>query len=852
MKPTCMAILLASSFCAFGCAQSLLNQTRMEQRVVEQFAAALDEENEPALRRITSSRFEQLALQSDDVLTDLRVLHLPTSEVSVVEVNKLDDDRREVIVKEEAGGKYQFVLVKDDSKGYWTVDDVMVRQKNKGTRVTRSTTEVMDLLMTLRQFLGVWESGDREEILAMTSPELAASLEPLPDEWLRSLTRRIASTYEEGMARKPEANLTDVDAVVKLPARNGHLLLRIVRSESGWLVDDVESHNHREDHHPGSVRRQADAINSVNAFLAAYRAENHEQLQHVTSKEFYDASLKVADLSLIELPTASDVPDEFDIRAFEDQLTFMIPSGSEIVRVDLEERSDEGGPTASGETGTSMDHTSPKTRFLIRDVTLYERSTQRQRSLSSVFTAPTHAMVFFKALRERDHKVLSRTSTDDFGRATWNRISPEILQALPIPEFDTDQLKLTDSHTQSQRTELEFQTGSGLLLSCRMATSPDGFLRVEDIQYPNEQGNVTSLRTRLELTIPLTELAMAWKSQDMELLQKSCSADFNRLVWSHLRGIPNQFPGMADHLLDPVRTSRVTQDRATVSLGSSEGNTINASLVMEHGFWVIDEVRTFSSGQPVAVRDTLRSQIAARLLNGSYSTVQTERGEQIVKPYGPGNAENDWPRGFISPESAADKTVMQVSATQDSEQSRRRVNPAVHTRTDEQPSASPVSNAVYTQEFPADQMAESQRRERRSPADSRIQPAGHQVSQDLNPFATGEFSAPTARAGNQAASTSTSGVQVFGPDADRLTESMKSRRTNVNQGESPAGSAIDMTPPEFDRKAFEDPAAEDTFLYFGPTVNPLAEKSLDTQSAPETETIPRRITNPADHPIPIE
>ncbi len=392
---TCLAIVTSAVICT-GCAQSLLNQSLMEQRVIEQFTEAINEENEPALRRIASSRFEEKAMRSDDVLSDLQVLPLPKDKLTVVEVTNLKDGGRQVIAMEESGGKYQFRLVNDPTKHYWVVDDVMVRQLNKSTRVTKSTTEVMDLLMTLRQFLTVWESGERHEILAMTSPELTSSLQRLPDEWLQALTARIASTYEDGMARRPEANLNENDAVVKLPAKNGHLLIKVVRSSGAWLVDDVEAHNHRDKDHSGSVRRQADAVNAVNTFLAAYGAEDHDLLQQLTTNEFYSDSLKLADLSIIQLPSSSKVPDEFDIRTYENKLTVMIPAGREIVRLDLEERPHEftKSDIAAGVGPGLSEH---ELRFVVRDVTLYERATQRQKSLSSVFTAPTRASFFLKA-----------------------------------------------------------------------------------------------------------------------------------------------------------------------------------------------------------------------------------------------------------------------------------------------------------------------------------------------------------------------------------------------------------------------------------------------------------------------
>ena len=111
-----LMLLLAMTFT--GCAQSLLNSEGLqsfltppppEQRVVERFRDALREENEPALRRISSTRFESLALRSEDVLSDLRVMRLPKGELSVVDVQEVSPAQKLVIVKEDDGGRYKFL-----------------------------------------------------------------------------------------------------------------------------------------------------------------------------------------------------------------------------------------------------------------------------------------------------------------------------------------------------------------------------------------------------------------------------------------------------------------------------------------------------------------------------------------------------------------------------------------------------------------------------------------------------------------------------------------------------------------------------------------------------------------------
>ena len=619
MKPLSW-VLLTGLFALTGCTQSLLNHTAMESRVIEQFADALDEENESALRHATSTRFEELAFQSEDVLRDLRVMHLPTGELSVVDVKDTGKGRREVIVKEEDGGKYQFHLINDPVKKHWVVDDVVVRKRTKGTQVTKSTIEVIQLLATLRSFLDVWETGAREEIFAVTSPDLKQSLEPLPDAWLRTLTGRIAATYEEGMARKPQANLHSEEAVVKLPARNGHLLIKIVRADNGWLVDDIEAHSHRDENHAGSIKRQADAITTVNGFLTAFAGEDHQTLQAIAEPRFYKDALKFADLSMLQLPLPRDIPAEYDLRAYENRLTFMLPADDQIVRLDLAEQ--ETPP--SGNDGLSS-------RFLVHDVTIYDRSTQKQQSLSAVFTAPTRAALFLKALAGHNHQILSQMSTTALSHGTWDRLTPEMLQALPIPPFSDEGLKLTDSHSVADTTELEFESSNGIALSCRLV-SRNGILKVDDIQYPNALGQVTSLKSQLQLAAPLIEFAQAWEAGDMESLQKACSTDFNRLVWTHLEQVPTRYGALASRLLSADRDTRITQERATVIFKDGADN-LSASLVQEHDYWVVDDVRLETSpGVMTTVRGQLRGEIAERILNGSYSTVMSEDGYEMIKP----------------------------------------------------------------------------------------------------------------------------------------------------------------------------------------------------------------------------
>ncbi|MFN8711126.1 MAG: hypothetical protein ACK50J_31015, partial [Planctomyces sp.] len=277
-------VLLSLVFCSFGCASAMfdrqaLKQKTMEYRVVNHFTDAMEEENEAALRNATSARFHEKALRSKTAFRDLEILNLPKEDLEVVEIEKSDDKTRQVVVKNESGTKYQFHLIRDQDRRRWVVDDVVFRQQKKGTRVSKSTTEVMDLLLTLREFLETWKAQDREQMLAVCTDDLRKQLETLPEPWLKRLVERITSEYESEMARRPDAQLNENDAHIKLPAKNGFLVVKMVQRDHEWLVSDAELHNRKIENHPGSIRRQAVAMNAVTAFLKSYGDKDHETLK---------------------------------------------------------------------------------------------------------------------------------------------------------------------------------------------------------------------------------------------------------------------------------------------------------------------------------------------------------------------------------------------------------------------------------------------------------------------------------------------------------------------------------------------------------------------------------------------
>ena len=595
-------------FAGSGCVQSML-----ERQVIEDFTAALEEENEPALRRIASARFEEKAMRSDDALRDLEILELPEGKITVESVEEVEDDHRRVIVSDEGGAKYRFELLMEPGKQRWAVDDVLVRQKKKWKRVnavvTNSTTQVMDLIFTIREFLDIWKTGSRDQILEMASPGLTASLQDVPDTWLKSISGEIAGRYESGMARRPEAQMHEQDAVVKLPVRGGHLLVSVTNEEGRWLVDDIEIHRRSDSGHPGSVRRQADAVASLARFLRAYENRDQEGLEKTATSEFYSETLQFTDLSLVQLPSPDCVPEQLLIRSFAGNVTVIVPTAQEMVRFDLVESQNSEG-VVPGRTAVFR-------KFEVTDVTLYDRHRNNERTLAAVFTAPARATLFVKALTTHDIALLRQLSSKAMRESIWNEIHPEIIPKLTVPLSDFTSLTLADSSVQGHRTELKFRTGSDKEVRCSLLDE-NGSLKVDDLQYPDSAGQILSLKTQLALQIPVIKFARAWQQQDEKQLQAASSTGFNRLALRHFSTTPPDPARFADRLDTPVLESRVTQERATLTVGLTEKTSADVSLVLEHSCWLVDDVHfPQTDGTTIALRQSLRYDVADSMLSAA-------------------------------------------------------------------------------------------------------------------------------------------------------------------------------------------------------------------------------------------
>lgn len=537
-------------------------------------------------------------------------MKLPKVKLEIDDSTSVDENTFETIAKDEKGTKYQFRITRDAEKHRWVVDDVLVRQQKKGTSATKSVSEVMDLLLTVREFLTTWQSNDRSAILPALATSLREPLEQMPEPWLNRVVERVSTECESEMARRPEIQMNESDALVKMPSKNGYLLMKVAREDDRWLFSDIEVRQRKTDDHPGSVLRQARALNTVSQFLAAYGKEDKVALQTLCDETFYSTSLEIGDLSMISMPSAEHAPDDFEIRSFSGQLTIMVPDKTQIVQLDLTTPE-----TDDRKAIQKLAEGSVETSFVIRDITIYDRQTRKQQKLESAFTAPIRAMLFVSALHDQNLPILKQLSTKEFSHGTWDRLDPALVSQLPLSEVPGGELTLQNTDVRGDTTEMEFMSEGGQICSVIMR-SENGTLNVDDIQYPNASAQVASLRNHLQLTVPIVELAAAWHKHDLPGVKRTCSMDFNRLIWGNLKTLPGDFDRLPDMLLVPVRSTEQAESQAVVELGRDGEPPVSVRLLKENSAWVIDEISVRQpDGVVFNVRQNLRRDIAQRFLD---------------------------------------------------------------------------------------------------------------------------------------------------------------------------------------------------------------------------------------------
>lgn len=606
----CASAMLAVALC--GCSNLMTSRT------IDKFSAGLAAGDVEQLRKVSSERFAQQALRRPEAADDLKVLNLPKGKLTVLNTEDLSDDKKHVTVQVgESDEKHQtleFHLTQPPgnrpwSVDRWVVDDVFVTQSKGGKAgpVTKSVTEQMDLLLTVREFLAAWKSGSRDEVLAVTDDELRDALEDLPPAYLNQLTKQTVENIASRSLR-PEARIDDDRAIVKLSRSKGGLMISLAREEGRWRVTDVAA-DARSGESTASVRIMAGAIQTTAKFLNAYSANDRAALATVSDPAF-DRKLAGADLATVPLPVVGMLAAKYEYMHHGDSVDVVLNHGKNKYVVSLSKLKDDK-PKGLGKLPT----------YLVSEVTLYEDGSSEIKRLTSLYTVHAFVEVFADALITRDRARLLALSTPEFNGRAWSKTSDVVLQAIPLPEIAAEPPKIVATVYQGPVTEVTATQGTQPLTYV-LRSSRSGML-VDDVLLPVSSNRPNSLKETVELLAPVYAFALGVHHHDIELLQQVSGAGLKRMVWSHTRSVPDIGVRVEEYLTLPLKTIKSADGRSLVEL-SDGARTARVILVREGPRVVVQDVQFEAGkgpGQRLEFLQTTRDVIARKntLVGGAIS-----------------------------------------------------------------------------------------------------------------------------------------------------------------------------------------------------------------------------------------
>lgn len=574
----------------------------IETRAITAFSKNLQQDNLEGLKASTSDEFRQRALRTTVALEDLKILRLPDGKTTIVKVEDVSSDKKQVTVQVGESKKEIYYELAKDATGRWVVDDIVLKQKKKGVEAFKSVTEQMDLLLTVREFLSAWGNGDREQVLRVTTPAFRTSLEALPPSFLASMTRTVTAGRPVGSQFKPHASLDEKVAVVRLPRLSGESVLSLELKGDHWQVSDVAIDSKDDDQVP-SMYKLAKAVNSCTLFLTAYGRGDKTSLADWSSKDFFDGSLSIGDLSQAKLPDPQLSEHELQVKLRGNRADFILKNDQELVQIDMH-RAPETAPDAP-----------PK--FIVSDVTIYEIETKQEKRLSALFTAQGMLEIFVKSLSLRDLDALKHCSTRDLTTRVWSKLNGGTVTAMPLDLFDADEFEFVTASFQGALTKIEVRQGGRPLTY--LLREEHGRFYVDDVQW-QITGVPSSLKTTIEIMIPVQDFAAAIalgrepqeQAAALEQLQTNSSNDFNRMVWTQCRFVPNSGMSADTFLRAPLKGIAIGEHEVTVQLGD---NRFGAKVTLRREFdrYTVDDVVLVAGpeeAQRLALKHSLRTQLA--------------------------------------------------------------------------------------------------------------------------------------------------------------------------------------------------------------------------------------------------
>jgi len=552
----------------------------VETKAIEQFSKAIENDDLKLLKHHTTMKFSKAALRNQSAMDDLKILKIPTGETTIVEIKDISPNHKKVVAEVGANKKkLLYELKKVNKTGEWVVDDLYIKQKQKNLTVMKSVTEQMDLLLTVREFVTAWETGNRDDILMTTDGELKEALKKLHPAFLAKLSQRVAGEASSSKKRKPDAQLDKDIAIVRLPRRSGQMVISMKLKAGQWKATDVAVESRQDGKHVKSAQKQAKMLLAISDFLDAYNKNNKEELKKFTTNQFYRGSLDFGDLTLATLPKTDAAASDYELKIEGNLANFVTHIQGQMINLTL--------------VKIESEEIDVPEKYLVEEVTLFQDEGNQQITLTSLFSSRTITMLFSDALTKRDMKILDYSSTPDFNARVWKKVEPVLVPQLPITELTGPGFKILDIKFNGAITKVYARQGN--LPLTYILREHLGQLLVDDIHL-DLKGRPASVKATLELMVNVQNYAYYMHGQNIPKLQRNSSRDFNELVWRQVDTIPKTAYQLPELLMTDLNSLEINENEgvARIQLGNKDrGATI--LLLKQYEKYIIDDIMVNSN-----------------------------------------------------------------------------------------------------------------------------------------------------------------------------------------------------------------------------------------------------------------
>ena len=594
--------LVLSTWAVPGC-QTAFMAHRAEKKILNNFATAISEEDTERARALASEDFTESVLSKDRALEEVKRVWPVTGELEIVQVTDIEEAEREnldipekhITVRDERKLETDYRLIQEPGSKKWVVDEILITSTKRGISVTKTVSEQIAFAVVVRDFAEAWRGGNREQRLAMVTPECRAELDGLPDDVLNHVSSRMFPPNERSTST--DETMDEDIAIVRLRHRTGTVLLQMKRIDGIWLVDDAAYEGGKDGETIPSLRRTAVAYAAASQFLGAYASGDREALQMVTVPTFFESTIRVAELKTVPLPTQEEAKNG-ELRVVGEQGELVIENGESTYKIVLTQTND-------------AENALQGTEFRVENVTIYEQNGKVKKHLAAALVAEPIANLFTDAMVQRDLSNLKVMSTRDFSERVWDHVTPELVSELPLNEFRSGERELLSVLYKGATTEVTMlQAGRAMTV---VLNDESGRVKVDDLLVAVDK-RPSSVKTTLSHYLPIAKLTLALKQGRIEAVRQYCTNDFNRSIWLQIDQIPPAAKEAIRFLDAPLASLQTSDTESTAQLGEKDfGGMI--SLVKHNNQWKVNEI-TLVAGPGGGDRVALKSMLREHLANG--------------------------------------------------------------------------------------------------------------------------------------------------------------------------------------------------------------------------------------------